>query len=170
MLSVQLFEIPWAVAHQAPLSMGFPRQEYWSRLPFPSPGDLPDQELEHFFTVCGFLTTVSHLGSPWLSLVVYKYKLEQYVDNVIKVIYILTDFFSFCLPFIPFTERWVLKCSKIVDLSFSPCTFDSFCFICLKTVIRYIQMCSGKIDSYHYDMILYLCECSLIWNLFCLAY
>ena len=30
------------MAHQAPLSMGFPRQEYWSGLPFPSPGDLPD--------------------------------------------------------------------------------------------------------------------------------
>ena len=33
---------PWNVAHQAPLSMGFPRQEYWSELPFPSPGGLPD--------------------------------------------------------------------------------------------------------------------------------
>ena len=33
---------PWTVACQAPLSMGFPRQEYWSGLPFPSPGDLPD--------------------------------------------------------------------------------------------------------------------------------
>ena len=34
---------PWTVACQAPLSMGFPRQEYWSGLPFPSPGDLPDK-------------------------------------------------------------------------------------------------------------------------------
>ena len=33
---------PWTVAHQAPLSMGFSRQEYWSGLPFPSLGDLPD--------------------------------------------------------------------------------------------------------------------------------
>ena len=33
---------PWTVACQAPLSMGFPRQEYWSGLPFPSPGDLPN--------------------------------------------------------------------------------------------------------------------------------
>ena len=39
---VQLFATPWTVAHQAPLSMGFSRQEYWSELPFPSPGDLPD--------------------------------------------------------------------------------------------------------------------------------
>ena len=33
--------IPWSVTHQAPLSLGFPRQEYWSGLPFPSPGGLP---------------------------------------------------------------------------------------------------------------------------------
>ena len=38
---VLLFAIPRTVAHQAPLSMGFPRQEYWSGLPFPPPGDLP---------------------------------------------------------------------------------------------------------------------------------
>ena len=37
---VQFFATPWTVAHQAPLSMGFSRQEYWSGLPFPSPGDL----------------------------------------------------------------------------------------------------------------------------------
>ena len=39
---VQLFATPWTVAHQAPLSMEFSRQEYWSGLPFPSPRDLPD--------------------------------------------------------------------------------------------------------------------------------
>ena len=39
---VRLFATPWTVACQAPLSVGFPRQEYWSGLPFPSPGDLPD--------------------------------------------------------------------------------------------------------------------------------
>ena len=36
----------WTVAHQAPPSMGFSRQEYWSGLPFPSPGDLPDPGIE----------------------------------------------------------------------------------------------------------------------------
>ena len=39
---VRLFVTPWTVAHQAPPSMGFYRQKYWSGLPFPSPGDLPD--------------------------------------------------------------------------------------------------------------------------------
>ena len=37
---------PWTVARQAPLSMGFPRQEYWSDLPSPPPGDLPDPGIE----------------------------------------------------------------------------------------------------------------------------
>ena len=39
---VQFFATPWTVAYQAPPSMGFSRQEYWSGLPFPSPGDLTD--------------------------------------------------------------------------------------------------------------------------------
>ena len=37
---------PWTVSHQAPLSMGFFGQDYWSGLPFPSPGDLPDPGIE----------------------------------------------------------------------------------------------------------------------------
>ena len=40
---------PWTVACLAPLSMGFLRQEYWSGLPFPSPGDLPDPGIFFFF-------------------------------------------------------------------------------------------------------------------------
>ena len=40
------FATPWTVALQAPLYMGFPRQEYWSGLPFPSPGDLPDPRIK----------------------------------------------------------------------------------------------------------------------------
>ena len=43
---VWLFATPWTVARQAPLSMGFSRQDYWSGSPFPSPGDLPDAEIE----------------------------------------------------------------------------------------------------------------------------
>ena len=43
---VRLFVSPWTVAYQALRSMGFSRQEYWSGLPFPSPGDLPNPEIE----------------------------------------------------------------------------------------------------------------------------
>ena len=43
---VRLFATPWTAAYQAPPSMGFSRQEYWSGVPFPSPGDLPDPGIE----------------------------------------------------------------------------------------------------------------------------
>ena len=44
---VRLFATPWTVDYQAPPSMGFSRQEYWSGLPFPSPEDLPDSGIQH---------------------------------------------------------------------------------------------------------------------------
>ena len=46
---VRLFATPWTVVYQAPSSVGFSRQEYWSGLPFPSPGDLPDPGIEPRF-------------------------------------------------------------------------------------------------------------------------
>ena len=67
---VQLFTIPWTVAHQAPLSMEFSRQEYWSGLPFPPPGDLLDPGIEPMFAVAPALTGglfLSHLGSPLIT-------------------------------------------------------------------------------------------------------
>ena len=57
---VQLFVSLWAVAHQGPLSMGSPRQEYWSGLPFPSPGDLSNpgiKLLSPAWRQGGFFTT-----------------------------------------------------------------------------------------------------------------
>ena len=57
---VLLFATPWTVAHQVPLFMGFSGQEYWSGLPFPSPGDLPDPGIEP--------------RSPILQVLGYKYK------------------------------------------------------------------------------------------------
>ena len=58
---VQLFAILWTIARQAPLSMGSSRQEYWSGLPFSSPGDLPDPGIEPHL-LC--LLLLSHLRSP----------------------------------------------------------------------------------------------------------
>ena len=65
---VQLFVIPCVVVHQAPLSMGFFRQEYWSGLPFPPPGDLPNPGIEPISAVLAdeFFTTALH-GKPQLS-------------------------------------------------------------------------------------------------------
>ena len=51
--------VPWTIKDQAPLSVEFSRQEYWSGLPFPSPGDLPDPEIEPVSPALagGFFTT-----------------------------------------------------------------------------------------------------------------
>ena len=68
---VHLFETLWTSAHQAPLSMGFSRQEYWSRLPCPSPGDLPDPGIKpaSFMSLAlsgGFFT----INTTWEALVI----------------------------------------------------------------------------------------------------
>ena len=61
---VQLLATLWTVAHQAPLSMGFSRQEHWSGLPCPPPGDLPDPGIEPTTLISpalagGFFTTTA---------------------------------------------------------------------------------------------------------------
>ena len=67
---VWLFVSPWTVAHQAPLSMGFSRQEYWSALPGPPPGDLPDPGIEPVSPALagGFFTT----SATWEAHVLYQ--------------------------------------------------------------------------------------------------
>ena len=56
---------PWTAAHQAPLSMGFPRQEYWSGLPFPSPGDLSHPGIEPMSpALAGEFFTTEPSGKP----------------------------------------------------------------------------------------------------------
>ena len=59
------FVIPWTVAHQAPLSMRLPRQDYWSGLPFPSPGHLPDPGIKPMSpALAGGLFTTEPPGKP----------------------------------------------------------------------------------------------------------
>ena len=83
---VRLFATPWTVAYQAPLSMGFSRQEYWSGLPFPSPGHLPNPGIELGSPALQADTLPSeppgkprHCPSPWvnhkLDLGFYGYRL-----------------------------------------------------------------------------------------------
>ena len=68
------FATPWTVAHLAALLMGFPRQEYWSGLPFLSPGDLPDPGIESTSLMSpvlagGFSTTSATWEAPVVSVV-----------------------------------------------------------------------------------------------------
>ena len=75
---VRLFETPRTVAHPAPRSMGLPRQEYWSGLPFPSSGDLPDPGIKtRSPTLTGRIFTTKQPGKPvcdgWMHVHMYIY-------------------------------------------------------------------------------------------------
>ena len=74
---VQLFATPWTVAHQAPLSMGFSRQEYWSGLLCPLPGDLPDPGIEPMSfmspALAGRFFTTSTTWEVYYGIGQYKY-------------------------------------------------------------------------------------------------
>ena len=69
---------PWPVARQVPLFMAFSRQEYWSELPFPSPGDLPDPGIEPVSPELahGFFTTEPH-GKPSYRYYIFKNKIKN---------------------------------------------------------------------------------------------
>ena len=86
---VQLFGTPWTIAYQAPLSMGFSRQECWSGLPFPSAGYLPTQELNPGLPHCRqTLYRLSHQGSSNTSCEMpdwMKHKLESRFQGEISI-------------------------------------------------------------------------------------
>ena len=66
---LRLFASLWTVARQAPLSMEFSRQEYWSGLPFPSPSDLPNPGIKPWSpTLQADLYHLSHQRSPYVEL------------------------------------------------------------------------------------------------------
>ena len=74
---VQLFVVPWTIAQQAPLSIEFSRQEYWSGLPFPIPQDLPDPGIEPMTlespALAGrFFTTGTTWEAPNIYKIIYK--------------------------------------------------------------------------------------------------
>ena len=75
---VQLSETPWTVAHKAPLSMEFPRQEYWSVLPFPSPRDLANPGIEPVSSALQAVSLPSEpSGNPGTEQAVSKYQLNS---------------------------------------------------------------------------------------------
>ena len=74
---VQLFATPRTVAYQAPLSMEFSRQEYWSGLPFPSPGDFPDPGIEPGFPALQADALLSEpQGSPNVIIIMKQIKMR----------------------------------------------------------------------------------------------
>ena len=82
---VRLFATPWTVAHKAPPSMGFSRQEYWSGLPFPFPGDLPNPGIEpRSSSLQADALTSEPPGrpTPWEALLVVKYLKYPHPEGV----------------------------------------------------------------------------------------
>ena len=81
---VRLFVTLWPVAHQAPLCMGFSRQEYWSGLPFPSPGDLPDPGIEPWsLTLQGDTLPSEAAGKPSMRVEFFKIHSESHCFKII---------------------------------------------------------------------------------------
>ena len=83
---VQLFVTPGTVALQAPLSMGFTRQEHWSGLPFPSTGDLPNLGMEPEFpaspTLAGRFFTSEPPGKPHIYIYNWKREINKYTMSM----------------------------------------------------------------------------------------
>ena len=104
---VQLFATPWTVAHQAPPSMGFTRQEYWSGLPFLSPGNLPNPGIEPRSLTLQADALTSEPPGKW-----YKWRHLLSVENlksigkiVEKKICDLISLLTFCKTSVLFLRR-----------------------------------------------------------------
>ena len=95
---VVLFATPWTVADWAPLSMGFPRQEYWSRLPFSSPADLPNPGMEPGLADKLF-TELSHQGSPysWLLRTALEIRVRLAWADEFVLVFLFLFFLSICI-------------------------------------------------------------------------
>ena len=90
-----LTAIPWTVACQAPLPMGFSRQEYWSGLPFPSPGDLPDPGMQPSSSALagGFCTDWATREAPFLLVVLWNNCYNfRFTHEEIKVLDMFNNF------------------------------------------------------------------------------
>ena len=81
------FVTPWTVVHQAPLSMGFPRQEYRIGLPFPSPGDLPKPGTEPTSPAFGTFFTTEPPGKPITTVVILIHNIEKFYNEPILIHY-----------------------------------------------------------------------------------
>ena len=135
---IWLFATPWTVAHQAPLSMEFSRQEYWSGVPCPPPGNLPTQGLKAGVPHCRQIPYhLNHQGSPFSSIhhveileglifKVIKICVLIYFDNLKSYQYILLVFFTeMQMSKIAAFHYWY-HCTKTLDLVNHKSVFKKF--------------------------------------------
>ena len=81
---VRLFATLWTIAHQAPRSIGFSRQEYCSGLPFASPGDLPNPVIKPVSHVSCISRQVLYHYTTWEAIAIRSPKVDQYNNNNVK--------------------------------------------------------------------------------------
>ena len=132
---------PWTIAHQAPLSMKFPRQEYWSELSFPSPGDLPDPEIKHAFLYWQVESLpVSHQGRKSLEralgcLYILDLSFPQVFINATLYSVLLRSLrpaYLQHLSIFTFPYRWLTLSMRVVG--------EAFPYPYIKIYIRYIYI------------------------------
>ena len=139
---VQLFVTLWTVAHQAPLSMRFPRQEYWSELPFLPPGALPDTVMETESRSCPALTgemfttapsgkISMHMCLAFFFFFFFKYLIRLYL-------YLFGVFRTFMVNWLLIWLMWVYHLTFYFLLIFTPLVFCSPFLIFLLMTIFFI--------------------------------
>ena len=131
---VWLFEIPWTVACQAPLSMGFSRQEYWSGLPCPSSGDLPDPGVEpRSPALQQILYHLNHQGSPYTHILCLCNYLPMYL--FLKFLYIIfSNLMAQCTAGTFYLEQQYCSGQSISPLSTLRQSLSISYLICIKTM------------------------------------
>ena len=140
------FETSWTVARQAPLWMGFSRQEHWNGLPFPSPGDLPDPGTEPVSPTwqAAFLP-LNHLGSP---MNIFRQILIFFVcaDLLCGVVIITYSFRAFLVLFILRPFLWCCKC--LANIIFHSCLIKIFLFpvFWLLQMICNVHFCAWNVS------------------------
>ena len=123
------FGTPWTVAHQAPLSMGFPRQESWSGLPFPSPGGLPNPGVELGSPALQAFFTAEPPGKPQCLPLVYG---RPYILHAVHLwdVYIENIFSQFVTYLFHFLREviWWAEVSKLMkSIAQAFLMYSTFC-------------------------------------------
>ena len=117
---VWLFATPWTISHQTPLSIGFSRQEYWSGLPFPSPGDLPCSPLQRF-VLC--VTHTSHYTLKHNNMLLLGLHYNFLLHKFKQILRIYSFWFLFLMLFFicVYVDFHLISCSPACRIFFVLC-------------------------------------------------
>ena len=131
---VQLFATPWTVAHQAPQSMEFSRQEYWSGVPFPSPGDLPNPGIEPGSPALQADTLPSESrGKPYdpaiplLGIYPENTTIQKDTCSPMFIATLFTIARTWKQPNCPLTEEWIKTSWYIYTMEYCYCSVTRSC-------------------------------------------